>query len=67
VKPLESQPLYDWLLAAYQNTRRSARQFEPFIRKHGIDMSEFKPVAYQSFANSSTGSSRMARGNFPPS
>jgi phosphatidylserine decarboxylase len=47
---LESQPLYDWLLAAYQNTRRSARQIEPFIRKHGIDMSEFKPVAYQSFA-----------------
>jgi phosphatidylserine decarboxylase len=47
---LESHPLYDWLLAAYQNTRRSARQIEPFIRKHGIDMSEFKPVAYQSFA-----------------
>jgi len=22
---LESEPLYDWLLAAYQNTRRSAR------------------------------------------
>jgi phosphatidylserine decarboxylase len=47
---LESQPLYDWLLAAYQNTRRSARQIEPFIRKYGIDMAEFKPVAYQSFA-----------------
>lgn len=47
---LESHPLYDWLLAAYQNTRRSARQIEPFIRKHGIDMSESKPVAYRSFA-----------------
>jgi phosphatidylserine decarboxylase len=47
---LESHPLYDWLLAAYQNTKRSARQIEPFIRKHHIDMSEFKPVAYQSFA-----------------
>ena len=47
---LESHPLYDWLLAAYQNSRRSARQIEPFIREHGIDMSEFKPVAYRSFA-----------------
>jgi phosphatidylserine decarboxylase len=47
---LESHPIYDWLLAAYQNTKRSARQIEPFIRKHHIDMSEFKPVAYRSFA-----------------
>src|SRR3981189_3299847 len=47
---LESHPLYDWLLAAYQNTKHSARQIKPFIRKHHIDMSEFKPVAYQSFA-----------------
>ncbi len=46
---LESEPLYDWLLAAYQNTRRSARQIEPFIRKHNIDMSEFQPVVYRSF------------------
>jgi phosphatidylserine decarboxylase len=48
---LESEPLYDWLLAAYQNTRRSARQIEPFIKKHGIDMSEFKPVIYRCFAD----------------
>ena len=47
---LESEPLYDWLLAAYQNTQRSARQIEPFIRKHHIDMSEFEPVIYRSFA-----------------
>src|SRR3954471_12742993 len=47
---LESHPLYDWLLAAYQNSKRSARRIEPFIRKHRIDMSEFRPVAYQSFA-----------------
>ena len=31
---LESQPLYDWLMAGYQNTRYSARNIEPFIRKH---------------------------------
>jgi hypothetical protein len=37
---LESHPLYDWLLAAYQNTKRSARQIEPFIRKHHIDDGE---------------------------
>lgn len=47
---LESEPLYDWLLAAYQNTQRSAKQIEPFIKKHNIDMSEFKPVLYRSYA-----------------
>jgi phosphatidylserine decarboxylase len=47
---LESEPLYDWLLAVYQNTRRSARQIEPFIRNHKIEMREFKPVIYRSFA-----------------
>jgi phosphatidylserine decarboxylase len=47
---LESRPTYDWLVAAYQNTRRSARQIEPFIRTHRIDMTEFKPVVYRSFA-----------------
>ncbi len=47
----ESQPLYDWLLAAYQNSRRSTKAIEPFIRKHKIDMSEFEPViTYSSFA-----------------
>lgn len=47
---LKSQPLYDWLLAAYQNTRYSARNIEPFIRQHHIDISEYKPVSYRSFA-----------------
>ncbi len=47
---LESEPLYDWLVAAYQGTRWSARKIEPFIRRHDIDMSEFKPVAYRSYA-----------------
>ena len=47
---LESDPFYDWLVAAYQNTRRSARQIEPFIKKHNIDIGEFKPVMYRSFA-----------------
>lgn len=47
---LESEPLYDWLVAAYQGTHRSARKIEPFIRRHNIDMSEFKPVAYRSYA-----------------
>ena len=47
---MESHPLYDWLMAAYQNSGRSARQIRPFIEQHSIDMSEFKPVAYRSFA-----------------
>jgi phosphatidylserine decarboxylase len=47
---IKSQPLYDRLYAAYQNTQRSARQIEPFVRKHHIDMGEFEPVEYRSFA-----------------
>jgi hypothetical protein len=35
---LESHPIYDWLLAAYQNSRLSAKNIAPFVRKHGIDM-----------------------------
>ena len=48
---LESHPLYDWMLAAYQNSHRSARKIEPFIRKHNIDMLEFEPVQYRSYAD----------------
>jgi phosphatidylserine decarboxylase len=47
---LESNRLYDWLVAAYQNSAWSAREIEPFISKHHIDMSEFKPTKYESFA-----------------
>jgi phosphatidylserine decarboxylase len=48
---LQSHPLTDWMLAAYQNTRRSAKQIAPFISKSDIDMSEFEPIAsYRSFA-----------------
>jgi phosphatidylserine decarboxylase len=47
---LESHPLYDWLLAAYQNSRFSAKKIPPFIRKHAIDMSEFEPGPYRSYA-----------------
>jgi phosphatidylserine decarboxylase len=46
---LESEPLYDWLLAAYQDTRWSARQIEPFIAKHHIDMRDFEPGPFRSF------------------
>jgi phosphatidylserine decarboxylase len=47
---IKSQPLFDRLYAAYQNTRWSARQIEPFIRKYQIEMSQFEPVEYRSFA-----------------
>lgn len=47
---LESHPLVDWLVAFKQNTRRSAKHIGPFVRKHRIDMSEFEPVEYRSFA-----------------
>jgi phosphatidylserine decarboxylase len=48
---LESEPLYDWLVAAYQDTGLSARHIAPFISKHHIDMSEFKPEAYRCYAD----------------
>ena len=47
---LESHPVYDWILAAYQNSRLSARKIAPFVRKHHINMDEFEPVLYRSYA-----------------
>jgi phosphatidylserine decarboxylase len=47
---IKSQPLFDRLYAAYENTRWSAREIEPFVRKNHIDMSEFEPIEYRSFA-----------------
>jgi phosphatidylserine decarboxylase len=47
---LQSHPAYDWLVAAYQDTRFSARKIKPFIEKHKIDMSEFEPGPYQTYA-----------------
>src|SRR5690242_2203372 len=47
---LESQPAFDWLIALAQNTRWSARKIAPFVAKHAIDMSEFEPKAYRSYA-----------------
>ncbi|CCD84868.1 Putative Phosphatidylserine decarboxylase [Bradyrhizobium sp. ORS 285] len=47
---LQSQPAVDWLIAAYQDTRFSARKIEPFIRKHGIDMSQFEPGPFRTYA-----------------
>jgi phosphatidylserine decarboxylase len=47
---LEAHPLYDWLVAMWQNTRWSARKIEPFVRKHKIDMSEFEPGPFKSYA-----------------
>jgi len=36
---LEAQPLYDRIIALYQESRFSRKKIAPFIRKHGIDMS----------------------------
>jgi phosphatidylserine decarboxylase len=47
---LEAQPLYDRMIALYQESSRSTKNIKPFIAKHHIDMSEFKPVAYRSYA-----------------
>jgi phosphatidylserine decarboxylase len=47
---ITSSPTVDWLIAAYQDTRLSARKIEPFIRKHRIDMSEYEPGPFESYA-----------------
>jgi phosphatidylserine decarboxylase len=47
---IKSQPLYDRLYALYENSRWSRREIEPFIRKHHIDLAEFEPVQWRSFA-----------------
>jgi phosphatidylserine decarboxylase len=64
---LESQPLVDWLLAAKQQTRRSAREIGPFIRKYDIDMSEFEPIIYRSFAEFFDRKFRPGQRKFPSS
>ena len=46
----QSRPSYDWLVSAYQNTRFSARKIKPFIKQHNIDMSEFEPGPYRTYA-----------------
>src|SRR5947207_12160039 len=46
---VRSQPLYDWLDAAYQRTGWSARKIEPFVRKYRINMGDYEQVGYRSF------------------
>jgi phosphatidylserine decarboxylase len=62
---IKSQPLFDWLYAAYKNTRWSAWQIEPFVREYHIDMSEFEPSAYRSFAEFFDRSFRPGVRKFP--
>src|SRR5437764_5416233 len=50
VQWITSSPTVDWVIAAYQNTKFSARKIEPFVRKHNIDMSEFEPGPYENYA-----------------
>src|SRR3954447_2161280 len=47
---VKSQPVYDRLYALYENSRLSTHEIEPFIRKYHIDIAEFEPVRYRSFA-----------------
>jgi phosphatidylserine decarboxylase len=48
---MQSSPAFDQLVAVYQNTRLSARKIEPFVKKHGIDMSEFEPGPFNTYAD----------------
>jgi phosphatidylserine decarboxylase len=47
---LKARPLYDWLVALAQDMPWSARKIEPFVRKHRIDMSEFEPGPFKTYA-----------------
>ena len=48
---LESQPVYDRLIAWLQHAPWSRRKIEPFVRKHNIDMSAFEPGPFRSYAH----------------
>jgi phosphatidylserine decarboxylase len=61
----QSHPAYDWLVAAYQDTRLSARKIKPFIEKHNIDMSEFEPGPYPTYADFFERSFRPGARRFP--
>src|SRR4051812_32870058 len=50
VQWISASPTMDSLIAAFQNTKFSARKIEPFIRKHNIDMSEFEPGPFETYA-----------------
>jgi phosphatidylserine decarboxylase len=62
---IQSQPLYDRLYAIFQDSRLSAKQIEPFIRKNQIDMDEFERVDYRSFGEFFTRRFRPGMRNFP--
>ena len=63
---LESHPLYDWILAAYQNSRLSARKVAPFIRKYQINM-DLSQSRTAHMRNSSNAASGRGLGRFLPS
>jgi phosphatidylserine decarboxylase len=53
------------MVAAIQHSGRSARKIRPFIEKHKIDMSEFEPVIYRSYADFFTRKFRQGVRTFP--
>src|SRR3954452_7215396 len=62
---VQSHPAYDWLIAAYQDTRLSARKIKAFIEKHNIDMTEFEPGPYRTYAEFFERSFRPGVRSFP--
>jgi phosphatidylserine decarboxylase len=60
-----SLPLYDRFIAAYQDTHWSRREIEPFIRRYRIDMKDFEPDTYHSFAEFVDRYFRPGARNFP--
>lgn len=48
---LRTTPLFDKLNALYQDAPWTTRQIEPFVREYKIDMSEFEPRKYRSYAD----------------
>jgi phosphatidylserine decarboxylase len=50
VNRLQSHPLFDWFVARYQDTSFSARKIGPFVKKHKIDLEEFEPGPFRSYA-----------------
>lgn len=48
---LRATPLFDKLYALYQSAPWTTRSIAPFVREYRIDMSEFEPRRYRSYAD----------------
>src|SRR3954464_3895568 len=62
---LESEPLYDWLVSAWNKNPFSGEKIEPFIKKPPICMGEFEPGIFRAYAEFFTRRFKPGKRSFP--